>query len=150
MKYYTRLREYKASNVILSIDKCYAYSYNWWKFLTKVNGLVVFNNASYSPSTSGHQSKVSSQISGKITIDLVLNHTMKGLDDLETALLDEVKCLKYINKTLLKKINSPRTQKAKNEKRKTGIESNNVKITEIENFIARIYSPLYKKMNGVK
>lgn len=50
-----------------------AYSYDHWLFLTKINGLVVFNAYSYSVSTSAHQSAVRSLISGKIKIDVIVS-----------------------------------------------------------------------------
>lgn len=58
MKFYKRLGIYKASNVEFNPDTLSAYSYNWWRFVAKVDGKVVFNNYRYSASTSKHQSKV--------------------------------------------------------------------------------------------
>lgn len=34
-----------------------AYSYRWWKYVSKIGKLVVFNDYNYSESTNGHQSK---------------------------------------------------------------------------------------------
>lgn len=37
-----------------------AYSYKWWRFVAVVEGVVIFNNYSYSSSTSKHQYKMRS------------------------------------------------------------------------------------------
>jgi hypothetical protein len=58
MKWYKRLKVFKASNVSYNPETKEAYSYGWWKFVTKVNGKVVFNRHHYSSSTCKHQSKV--------------------------------------------------------------------------------------------
>ncbi len=58
MKYFKRLKIYKASSVAFDAENVEASSYGWWKFVSKINGFVVFNNYNYSPSTCKHQSKV--------------------------------------------------------------------------------------------
>lgn len=58
MKYFKRLKLYKASNVTFNPEKIQAYSYGWWKFVDVINGKVVFNDYYYSSSTGRHQSKV--------------------------------------------------------------------------------------------
>lgn len=79
MKYYKRLNVYKASNVSFEPDSIAAYSYDWWQFVRVVNGSVVFNDYSYSPSTRKHQYKVRSLLNQlNINIDLVIN-TRAGL-----------------------------------------------------------------------
>lgn len=73
MKYFTRQNLYKASNVTFSPETMDAYSYGWWRFVAKVDGLLIFNNARYSNSTSKHQSKVRRLLETLgIKIDLVL------------------------------------------------------------------------------
>ena len=62
MKYYKKLQVYKASNNVLDLVNKKAWSYNWWLYLrqytnSKGETLLVFNCTTYSPSTSGHQSK---------------------------------------------------------------------------------------------
>jgi ribosomal protein S30 len=59
MKYFKRLKLYKASNVTYSPETKEAYSYGWWQFTKKIGNVVLFNNYTYSSSTSRHQSKVS-------------------------------------------------------------------------------------------
>jgi hypothetical protein len=58
MRYYKRLKIYKASNVTFNPQTMEAHSYVWWKFVALVDGKVVFNNYRYSPSTGQHQSKI--------------------------------------------------------------------------------------------
>lgn len=58
MRYYKRLKVYKASNVEFSPENRSAYSYDWWQFVREVNGVLVFNDYNYSPTTGRHQSKV--------------------------------------------------------------------------------------------
>ncbi len=49
---------YKASNVILNMDKLEAYSYDWYLFLKDYNGTLVLNEHRYSPTTGRHIAKV--------------------------------------------------------------------------------------------
>lgn len=58
MKYYPSKKLFLASNVNFSAERIAAYSYSWWQFVAVINGLVVFNNYSYSPTTQKHQWKV--------------------------------------------------------------------------------------------
>lgn len=46
---------YEAANVFFNRDTTEAYSYNWWLFVARINGKVVFNDYSYSPTTRKHQ-----------------------------------------------------------------------------------------------
>lgn len=73
MKYHKKLGLYKASNVTFNLVTREAYSYGWWRFVSVVNGYVVFNNYSYSVSTCKHQSKVRSLMNELgIKIDLIV------------------------------------------------------------------------------
>ena len=58
MKYYKTLKIYKISNCTFNPEKIEAHSYSWWKFVAKVDGVVIFNNYYYSPTTYKHQHKV--------------------------------------------------------------------------------------------
>lgn len=57
MKYFKRLKVYKASNVIVDDVNYKAFSYNWWQFAAIHKGYKIFNNTFYSVSTRGHQGK---------------------------------------------------------------------------------------------
>lgn len=87
MKYFTRLKVYKANNVVFDPETLRAYSYNWWRFVDKIKGKVVFNNYTYSSSTSKHQSKVRSVLRElNIKVDYWID-APKGLQDLNDALV---------------------------------------------------------------
>lgn len=58
-------------SLTFNLETCEAHSYRWWKFVAKVEGLVVFNSYNYSNSTSKHQSKIRSLLDQlNIKIDL--------------------------------------------------------------------------------
>ena len=58
MKYYKRLKIYKASNVTFDPATVTAHSYRHWAFVLTIGNKVVFNDYRYSVSTAGHQRKV--------------------------------------------------------------------------------------------
>ena len=145
MKYYTRLKEYKASNVSLTIEpKLEAYSYAWWLFVVRYKGLVIFNNTNYSNSTNKHQSKVRNVLNDlNIKIDIELHHTFKSFgefkehrpsdgDFVKAAIEDEIEKIELINKNLADLIKKPRTQKRTNEKRAQQIKENKNQIKKLK------------------
>tara|TARA_R100001244_G_C5114809_1_gene122028 strand:- start:159 stop:617 length:459 start_codon:yes stop_codon:yes gene_type:complete len=145
MKYYKRLKEYKASNVSLKIEpKLEAYSYAWWLFLTKYKGLVIFNNTNYSSSTNKHQRNVRHVLRDlNIKIDIELNHTFKSFDQfrehqpfdgdyVKAAIKNEIENIELINKNIADLIKKPRTHKAKNQKRKQQIQQNKNQIEKLK------------------
>ena len=75
MKYYSRLKAYKLSNVCLKIEPVLeATSYGWWVFVKRINGLVVFNEHRFSASTSKHQFRVRCELQRlNINVDLCVN-----------------------------------------------------------------------------
>jgi hypothetical protein len=86
MKLMKRTGIYKGSNVTFDPNTLKAHSYNWWLFVAKIGGKVVFNNYSYSVSTSKHQSKVRGIMSKLgINIDLFVE-APEGLDNLDNSL----------------------------------------------------------------
>lgn len=58
MKLYKRSGVYKSSHVTFNPSTMDAYSYDWWRFVARIEGLIVFNSYFYSQSTSKHQRKV--------------------------------------------------------------------------------------------
>jgi hypothetical protein len=60
MKYFKRLKVYKASRVELDPETLKSYSYGWWQVTRKIGDKVFFNWTSYSNSTAKHQSKIRS------------------------------------------------------------------------------------------
>ena len=72
MKYMKRAKIYKSNNVTFNPETCEAHSYKWWKFVHRVDGVVIFNNHNYSNTTSKHQSKVRSLLNElNIKIDII-------------------------------------------------------------------------------
>lgn len=141
MELKTKLNEYKGSNVSLQVSedlkKIAAYSYSWWQFVTtdKV-GNIIFNNYTYSNSTSGHQSDVHSKLRWLgLSINLELRKTNKSLGSLKDAIKDEIKCYKYEIKVLNEQIKKPRTHKRKNEERKKDIKNKEYRIKDLENYL---------------
>ena len=145
MKYYKRLKEYKASNVSLTVEpRLEAYSYGWWLFVVKYKGLVIFNNTYYSSSTNGHQAKVRGVLSNlNIKIDIELNNTLNSFgefrenrpqdgDFVKAAIENEIENIELINKNLADLIKKPRTRKTTNEKRAQQIKENKTQIQKLK------------------
>ncbi len=87
MKYMKKAEIYKNSTGSCTYDprKEEAHSYSWWCFLKRINGKLVFNNYSYSVSTTAHQSRIRSMLSNEgIEIDLFIE-SPRGLDNLSSA-----------------------------------------------------------------
>lgn len=76
-----------------------ATSYSWWVFVaTDSVGNVIFNNATYSTTTSRHQSDVSSQLKTlHVPINLKLSRTQASLGnddcDIKAAITQEIACI---------------------------------------------------------
>jgi hypothetical protein len=74
MKLMKRSGNYAASNVVFDPKSIQAWSYGHWKFVTKINSKVIFNNYRYSVSTSKHQHKVYRLMSQLgIKVDIFVN-----------------------------------------------------------------------------
>lgn len=94
-----------------------AHSYRWWKFVAKVDGLVVFNNYNYSKSTCKHQLRVSQLLEDLgIKIDLFLS-LPKGINSssLEDMILktEETLCDSYLRQQLKAQARYQRTKARK-------------------------------------
>lgn len=73
MKFFSRLKLYKATNVTLNPATLDAFSYGWWRFVAVVEGKVIFNSFRYSVTTAKHQRKVRSVLADLgVTVDLDL------------------------------------------------------------------------------
>lgn len=75
MRYYPRLKVYKNTNNTNYFDPqtMEATSYNWWVYLKRINGKLIFNNYSYSNSTCKHQNHLWSVLNAlNIKPDLVV------------------------------------------------------------------------------
>ena len=87
MKFYSRLNKYKARNVELDLNKFEARSYDWWVFVKRINGKVVFNNYAYSNTTRRHQGKVRSLIELNLGLNIDIEiEAPKGLQYIESSI----------------------------------------------------------------
>lgn len=128
MRYFKRLRVWKASNVEVNTDECIATSYGWWQFVKKVNGLVIFNSYRYSPSTSKHQYKVRCLLSKlNIKVDLFIE-APRGLQNLS----DAIRFYEVKNDLLREAMLKPRTHKQKNVERLEEMKQNSKLISQIK------------------
>ena len=120
MKFIKKRNQYEASNVSFDPENISAFSYNWWEFVSVINGKVVFNNYTYSNSTAKHQIKVRRLLETlNIKIDIVIEST-KSLSSYEWQ-DDALKMLDNKIKLLNDALNNPRRKKALDEKRKEEI-----------------------------
>jgi hypothetical protein len=55
MKYFKRLKVYKSNNCLFNPKTLECFSYLWWCFSKLIGDTVIFNNTSYSLSTTKHQ-----------------------------------------------------------------------------------------------
>ena len=80
----TKPNFFKAANVSFDAESIEARSYQWWIFVKKIKGRVIFNEYRYSVTTSKHQSKVKSLLNDLgIKIDEFVK-TRKSLSDFNT------------------------------------------------------------------
>lgn len=134
MKLNKRANIYKASNVTFNAETHEAVSYDWWTFVKRINGQLVFNNHSYSNSTIKHQNKVRSLLRDLgLEIDLVVNArcglqssdwTKQALESIESN-INEVSS----------KLQAPRRKKALDQERLERLNELNKEKQVLEAFI---------------
>ena len=130
MNYYKTLGIYKnstGSNVYNPLTKT-AYSYGWWCYMKPIEGKLVFNSYSYSPSTDKHQKALLSLLT--VQPDLFIE-APDGLTKLHSAIAhyrDKIR-------TLIKDIRKPKTKARKNEERREVIRAHLQTIQEIKKLI---------------
>lgn len=131
MRYYKRLKKYKASNVEFDCKTETAYSYGWWQFVKRIKGKLIFNNFRYSPSTCRHQLKIS-RLLGELglKIDYVIG-APAGLQNLVQAIRHH----QILITNLLAQIDKKGTHRAKNIERQTRIEQHSQTIELIQSLI---------------
>lgn len=118
-RYLKRTNMIKSSNFEMNLDTLKALSYNWWVFCTKVNGLIILNNSSYSSSTHKHQSKALKVLNYET--DLTLRYTRESLSNLEGALNSEIDGTRSEIRKLIASIRKPRSWKSTNLERRKDI-----------------------------
>lgn len=116
MKYFSKLNQYKASNLILDMNTLTATSYGWWEFVKPIGSKIVFNNYRYSVTTSCQQSKMRSLLRELgIKIDLEIQ-APRGLQELSSA----IPYLEREIETLENELKNPRIRKIDERKIKIG------------------------------
>lgn len=133
MRFMKRTNSYKASNFQFFVDTKKSMSYDWWLFSTIYKGKLIFNNAFYSQSTCGHQSKALGLLDYKY--DLKLRFTKENLTDVEAALRHEVSSTKREIQDLINKIRTPRTRKTTNAQRRVLVAEYIAHITSIRTLL---------------
>jgi hypothetical protein len=102
MKYSKKRARYEGSNVWFDKETMTAKSYDWWVFVARIGGLVVFNTHSYSSSTGGHQRKVRALLEQlNINIDLCID-APQGLQKIDEAISHQNSLIQAIEAKLVK------------------------------------------------
>lgn len=137
MKYHTRSKEWRASNVSFNADTLKAYSYAWWRFVDVVNGKVVFNNYTYSMTTNRHQSKVRSLMR---TLGIAIDVTIECPAGLQAHdwIESTVKHYQYKIDTLRQLIANPKSRKTTNDARRVAIASYSECILTVKQLASKI------------
>jgi hypothetical protein len=116
MKFSKKRGQYEASNVSFNAETLEAFSYSWWKFVSVVNGVLVFNNYYYSSSTGKHQRKVRNLLETLgIKPQLVIRRSNKslGVDSLQEEIISTKAEIKEIKAILA----NPRRRKSLDDSR---------------------------------
>lgn len=119
----------KSSNFEFDLNSTTATSYDWWIFVTKENGKVIFNNYNYSVTTRKHQNKAWKILEYKA--DLTLQFTNVSLNNLHEALNDEIKLTNDEINNLFRQIAKKGSRKDTNEKRMERIKKLNQHIRNV-------------------
>lgn len=128
LKFYPRLGLFKANNVSFDPIECVAVSYNWWLFVKRFGKVVVFNDFSYSVTTSRHQNRVST-LMRQLGIEATLSiEAPGGLQDLDSA----IRLYKNRIQELQQAIDKRFSRKAKNKERRALISDLKKKIKVVE------------------
>lgn len=128
LKYFKRLKTFKLSNVEFNPNTMIATSYDWWEFVKKINGYVVFNDYSYSVSTRKHQHRVTTLLNQLgINIDIYIE-SPKGLQNLNSS----VEFYKNKIVRLHQAVMAKGSKKKKNAERLQDVEFFKSKIKQVE------------------
>lgn len=126
---------YTASNVSFNENTFEGLSYDWWVFVAKINGKLVFNNYSYSNSTRKHQYKMKYLLRTLgITIAMELD-APNGLQNLHRC----VEHYLYLIESTNKLIANPRSKPLKNIERMRDIAEYKGKLDYIKNVLGYKY-----------
>lgn len=103
------------SNNELFLENMKAYSYDWWVYVKEIDGLIVFNEHRYSPSTGKHQSRMRSLLSKLNASPAVFINTRQSIDNFT---------MEDVRKQLQKELIEAREALAKCKRKGTFKESN--------------------------
>ncbi len=105
---------YEISNCYLQLDPLIAYSYNWWEFVKVINGKLIFNNFTYSATTTAHQYKTRRLLRQLgLVIDVEIE-APSGLQSMANTVLHYGRLIASLERDIAK----PRSNKRKNTERK--------------------------------
>lgn len=140
MKLQINNSRYVASNVTLKLSsdltKVEAFSYYWWKFVAidKV-GNIVFNNTTYSNSTSKHQADVKGVLQRLgLDVKIWLEYTRASINDIKESINSEIHGINNAIEALWEKINTKGSRKAKNRERQSLITSLQYRIKDLRRY----------------
>ena len=106
-------------NYTFNLNTFEAYSYHWWCFIKKVNGLIIYNGYHYSQSTCKHQSEGLKQINYNYDLRVETESSLSDVDWMITAMESERNRVR----SLIRAIRKPRSHKAKNQERREQIKN---------------------------
>ena len=129
MKYFKRANIYKNSTGTNTfyVEKQCATSYGWWEYVKRINGQLVFNNYTYSNSTTNHQSAMRSLLRDLGYHSYLIIEAPGGLQDLDSAIKYYESKIENLRAAMAK----PRTRKAKNAERQSDINFYESKMSEV-------------------
>ena len=128
MKYFKKLKLFKSSNLTLDPETGKGYSYEWYRIVDRIDGMVVLNNYSYSPTTCRHISKIRSMLTTLGVREYLEIEAPGGLQDLDKAIEYYEGQINELNQEIAK----PRSSKIKNLDRYDSINKYKDKITLVK------------------
>lgn len=122
MKYFKRLKLYKAANVTFNPETKDAFSYAWWRFVAVVEGRLIFNNYRYSVTTAKHQHKVRSvlnELGIKIDIEMPLPRGIRHDQTLAEMIIEaeEYLCDQVLESEMKREARNEKARMRRAEKR---------------------------------
>jgi hypothetical protein len=112
MKYYSRLRQYKASNLTFNPETGEGRSYEWYSIARKFDGVLVLNAYAYSKTTARHATKLRGLFRslGLEWVEIEAPQGLQCLDDARKLVILQIQNLNA-------EINKPRSRPQKNAER---------------------------------
>lgn len=137
MRFYPTLNKYKSynGNNTFNPETFRAYSYKWWLYVAKIDGVIVFNDFRYSRTTAKHQNQMRSVLE-EIGVQYDTWWSVEcpgGLQDLQSG----IRLYTERIDTLQSEIDKKGSRRAKNEERKAQIRFNQTKIDMLKRLIKK-------------